>query len=126
MERKLDINQILKTFDGKPMREGMGEKAPKLTLKRVLLIYLQSAGKMNLNPDEETTAYETGIVIGASEGKTTLTTRQYDLIKKLADYGKIKNQSGQEDEIFGIEVRMQIKEIVDKAETIDKEKEGVV
>ena len=118
--KKLDLSQVIKTFEGKPFREG-DEKSAEMTLKRVILTYLRSANQMGINPDEEITAYETGIKIASCEKECELSSKEYDLVKKLADNAKIKQQ-GQEQDIFGVEIKVQVKKMVDEAEMIKENK----
>lgn len=122
MKRKLDLSQVIKNFEGKPFKETI-DKSPNLTLRFVILTYLKSAQWMGLTDNEQTIAYETGIFVAVSLGKTIFTTAQYDVIKKLADGGKIERQE-QSDYVYNLEVRLQAKEMIDSAQTIKNKTKG--
>ncbi len=117
MKKLININQVLTTFDGKPIKTGEVD----FTLRDALLTYLRNAGSMRLSDPEQSTAYITGILVAQAPTDTALelTTAQYDVIKKMADFGKVVDGSGKESEMWGtIEVKYQIKNMVDSAENV--------
>ena len=120
MKRKLDISQTFKTFEGKIIKEANDPKSPEFTLKRALLTYLRNCNNMGLDTSEQQTAFEAGFVIGAAEKETILTTNQYDVLKKLADFGAVKTPDGKDNDIFGPEIKFQMKNLVDRAEIIEE------
>jgi hypothetical protein len=113
----LDISQPLQSFDGQPLKDG--ERT--LTLKDILLAYLSQGHLMGLTPAEEGTAYGVGAKVGVGKGTVELETVEYDLLKKVCDSGKIKQQ-GQEVPLFSLVVSQQVKQLVDAAKTKEDKK----
>ena len=125
MRKRLDLSQVLKTYEGDVIKESNtpGAKgSDAMTLKRVVLNYLRNAGQMGINDSEQQSAYELGFVIGSGDKEIIISTSQYDVLKKLADKGKVKNQQGEEITIYGIEVKYQAKEMIDLAEDVEEDK----
>lgn len=120
MKRKLNIDQELSSFEGKPLKINIDDNERSFTLKDGILTYLRNSYRMNLSDHEQNAAYVLGILVGKSSGEVELTTEQYDVLKKLSDYGKSKDSaSGKEQEMWNtIEIKIQIKDMVDSAEQV--------
>jgi hypothetical protein len=118
MKRQIDLAQKFKTFEGKNYQH----EGKDFTLKDALMVYIRAASQMGLSESDQSTAYVLGFLIGKEEGKVTLTTAQYDCIKRMADSGQTSNREGTNEIWVSIEVKLQIKEMVDAAESI-KEKD---
>jgi len=109
--KTLDISQTMKTFDGEQIKSG----DENLTLKTVLLTYLSQAQSMNLSPEEQGKAYASGVLIGTTSKNTvTLEQTNYDVIKKMMDYGKIK-QGQNEAHVYNLLIHQQARNMVDAA-----------
>ena len=117
MKKVLETERVLTTFEGEPMRLGEAGGEP-ARLRDVLLVYLRNGAQMGLSEMEQSAAYEAGLKIGRAEGRAELTQGEYDVVKKLADSGRITGPGG-EGAIFGLEVSGQIKRLVDGAETVE-------
>lgn len=115
----LDVSVLLKGFDGEPIKLS-GDNDKKATLKDILIIYFNNAHKMGLDQIDKFSIYLAGMKVGTAEDKVELKQNEYDVIKKVCDYAKIK-QGSSEVEIFNIVITQQVKELVDKAPTIEKE-----
>src|SRR3990167_11365306 len=112
MTRKLDLSQILKTFEGNDITKE--DRVTPFSFKDGLLTYLRNASRMGINDNEQNTAYILGVLIGQSEGDIEISSEQYDCLKKLADFGKVKLPNGQIDEIWqSIEIKLQLKTLID-------------
>jgi len=83
-----------------------------MTLKQVILTYLNAAGQMDIDDLDKVHAYEAGMVIGLQDGEVELTVQQYDVIKKLSDKPKLKTADS---DIFGVVVSQQAKRMIDAA-----------
>jgi hypothetical protein len=115
MSKKIDTTIVLKDFEGKPIQD---EKSIEVTLKSVLLNYLQSANLMGAQTDNEKfSAYNAGLAIGSGGAQTVLEQPQYDVLKKIVDSNKIKSNN-QEQEVYRLVVHQQVKKIIDEAETV--------
>ena len=118
MRKVIDVLRTYKSFEGEDIIDS--EKAP-IQLKRILLTYIRNAEKMGLSEHEQQEAYNAGFLIAKSDDeKIELTNSQYNAIKKLSDFGKIKLPNGNEESIFSLEVKIKTREYVDSAETIDE------
>lgn len=121
-QRKINTGVVLKQFEGKPFKES--EKSDKdLTLSYVLIACMRNAQYMGLTDSEMNTAYVLGVLFGQNLNKVVqLTTEQHDTLKKITDYGKYKKPTGEESYLWELEVRIQVKKLVDDADIIkDKE-----
>ncbi len=118
MRRRIDCSCQLVDFEGKPIK--VDSKV--FTLKDGLMTYIRNAGRMGLNEEDQNIAYTLGFLLGPAEGPVELTTAQYDVIKKICDHGKVTTAPSNSEAVYGIEVRLQMKELVDKAEMIEEDK----
>lgn len=116
--KKLNISTILKSFEGNPIKDNEKE----LTLKDGLIVYIRNSTRMGLSDADQNTLYTVGFLIGTETGIVTFTSDQYDALKRMCDNGKIKGSNGAEEAIYGSEVKGQIKELVDKAESVEEKK----
>lgn len=92
-----------------------------LTVKAVLLSYLQAAHLLGVKTDgEKLSAYLAGLAIGSGGAYTELDQPQYDVLKKIVDCNVLTSQ-GENQDLFGIVVHQQIKKIIDNAETVVEE-----
>ena len=114
MTREIPLNRELLSFEGKSFNDG------KLTVKSVLLTYLRSADKMGADDAEQNNAYVLGHLIAISGDKILLNNSEYDTIKKLCDNGKITFPGEQTRSYFSLEVKLQIKQIVDDAPQVEE------
>lgn len=121
MKRKLYLQTPLKTFNGEVIKLDDKNGQP-FTLKHGLLTYLRNAMNMNLSDNEHNDAYVLGILIGQSDNEVELTTAQYDLIKKMADFAKVKGRNGDENIWVTLEIKGQLKDMVDNAENVEEKK----
>ncbi len=139
----LDVNQILTDFEGKPLRavdisfaevteqlktvdtdkwveliQDLIKKDEPVMLKTVLLRYLASANisAADISDDEKAIVYSAGNLIGMHNSKepVELVPKHYDLIKRLVDNGKIKQQ-GQLIDLYALVTSQQAKAMVDAA-----------
>lgn len=117
--KKLDVSQVMKTFDGKPIKVSDKNDEP-TTLKIVLLNYIRSSDGMGLSKDEMITAYQVGCKLGVSDKEVELSTAEYDVVKKLVDSNEVKTPDGKKLPIYGIEISQSAKIMVDNATAIEK------
>jgi len=114
--KKLKLEN-LKGFDGKPLKEG--DKV--IGLKDVLMAYLRNAHAMGLTDKEQTTAYGLGFLIAQAKESVELPNDEYDVLKKLCDNGKVKAPNGQEQQLFGVIYKEQVRQMVNDAQPIKGE-----
>ncbi len=118
MSKAIDTTIVLKDFEGNPLTD---QNKKEVTLKAVLLNYLQNCHAMGVTSEnEKLSAYLAGLAIGSGGASTQLEQAQYDIIKKLVDGNKIK-MGNSEEQLYGIVVQQQVKQILDQAENV-KEK----
>lgn len=117
MKKVIDVSQALVDFEGRPIPISENDSKP-IALKTILLAYCARAGEMGLSDLEQAGTFEAGMMVGAAGGKVELDQSQYDVLKKLADSGKIKTQQGEQD-IFGLLIKQQVKQMVNAAETLN-------
>lgn len=116
--KKVNGNIVLKDFEGNPITTSEGEGDKELRVKDVLLRYLNQANIMGVTSDQDKlSAYAAGLAVATGGDNILLEQEQYDIVKRLVDSNKIRSQ-GQEQEIYNLVVQMQVKKIVDDAETI--------
>lgn len=118
MKRSLDVTQKFENFEGKEFEEN----GSPVLLKTIVLSYLRQSDRMGLTDAEQSTAYEAGLAISHGENPVVLTSAQYNVIKKLADNGKMKDGSGAESNMFPMEVRFGAREMIDSAPMVEEEK----
>lgn len=103
-----------------PLKEDSGDEASDLTLKIILLRYLELAHNMGLK--DKTSAYCAGLAIGTGGENCQLEQVQYDAIKFLVDKNEVKDNTGKQVEVFNIVINQQVKKLVDEAEEVKDEK----
>ena len=128
MKKVLDFGRAITEFDGRAIKEqridgdGEGAKmvAVELKLKDAVLGYIRRADKMGLSSEEQSVAFILGFIIAKAEGRETLTTAQYDVIKKLADRGETTEPNGEKKPLYGFVMRQQTKKMVGEAENVEE------
>lgn len=120
MKRKLITSKILVNFEGDPIKTGDNNQR-EMTLKDGLLIYIRNANRMGLSDAEQNDAFVAGVLIGHSDGEVTLTTAEYNAVRKLCEDGKLRAANGQQEDLFNLEVKKQLFDLVDQAEGIKEE-----
>jgi len=108
------LNQMLKTFDSKNMKEGVDESSPDFLLKTVLLSYLSNGHAMGLSCPEMGIAYAVGMKVGVAKDTVELEQAEYDVLKKLCDHGQITGQGGPQ-YLFNLIINQQAKNMIDEA-----------
>jgi ribosome biogenesis protein Nip4 len=121
MKRLINLAQKLKTFEGKTIKTSEQDSSP-FPIKTALLTYVRNADRMGISQDEVSVAYQVGCKIGVSENSIELSTKEYDLLKKLVDKNYIKIPNGEQEPLYGVEIAFQLKEVVDSAEIIKEKK----
>jgi hypothetical protein len=116
----IGINEVLKTFEGEAVQDGDPAKGPTkpLTIKRALTNYIINCNLMGTTGIEQAIAYDIGILMQSSKyNDLAITQGQYDLIKRLVDNNKVKEES-----FYSCLVNQQLKRLIDNAENVpDKE-----
>lgn len=121
MKRLINLAQELKTFEGKVIKTSTADDSP-FSIKTALLTYVRNSERMGINQGEMSIAYQVGCKIGVSDTSVELSSDEYDLLKKIVDKNNITLPNGSEEPIYGVEIAIQLKEIIDTSEII-KEKE---
>lgn len=85
MATKINLNQVIKSLDGKPIKDG-SEDGKKFTLKAVICNALGSGYQdemKNLTPSEVVMRYSLSLDIFKAKSEMELTGEEIELIKKL-------------------------------------------
>jgi len=117
MKKVIKINTPITSFT----KEQLVENDVPMTLKTVLLHYLNVVHLMNMQANEEMSLYFIGRQIGestdAADAVIILTMQDYTLLKKLADNSKVI-QNGQAIPVFNLVVTQQARILLEQAENI--------
>lgn len=114
--RKIDTSTVLLNLKNEPLTIKDEGKVRDMTLGDALLTYVASAHQMKAKDHDIPLLYSAGKKI-AEEGVVELGQGEYDAVKRLADDGTLKGQSGAE-HIFSIIISQQVKELVDGADVV--------
>lgn len=115
-KRIIPLAREIVDYEGKAVKDG--EKG--LTLKKVLLTYVFSSNDLGLSQDDQHVIHILGFLFGSENGDVTVTTEQYDALKRMVDtMGKLQRSGGQ---LYVNLVAFQAKDLVDEAEIIQEEK----
>ena len=88
-----------------------------ITLKLILLVYLRQAGQMVdaagsvFNETDQALLHEIALKI-AGNSTLELGDTEFDLLKRLADSGKVKPAQGDAMPLYGNEIRMEVRRLV--------------
>lgn len=120
--KKLNVTTILKDFSGEDLEKEEGEKKEKVTLKHILLRFIELAHLMGLSPSEQQSLYFAGLAIGTGGENCILEEDQYSVLKKIVDLNKVNPGKPTESDMYNVLYSQQTKFLVDDAETFKKEK----
>lgn len=119
MYAELNVNAVLTTFEGKEMRWDESPDSPVFTLRDAILRYVRLAPAMGLNDQDQDVAYAIGMAVGShpadSDQPLGLTKQQYRTLLRLVQNGKVKRPGSPDEYVWGIEVRIQAKNLVESA-----------
>lgn len=115
-QKVIDFSRVLMNYDGTPLEEN----EEKITLKKVVIGYILQSSRMNMSDDDQMTLHGLGFGIAKSNGEVTLTTKEYDALKRLVDTGTIQTPQGAKEQLYTNLVRFQVKDAVDEAKTADQ------
>lgn len=114
MKKILKIDTQLTGFSDEVLKDDDGI-AP-LTLKAALLKYISLAHLMKLNGSDELNLYLIGRKIGKAATEVKLDLQEYNLLKRVADMGKVFGAQNQEQPIYTVVVSQQVRLLLEEAE----------
>ncbi len=118
MSKSLDVSQVLKDFEGKPYQTKDSDgTVHDRTLREILLAYCANGHAMSLTPEEEGVVFAVVLRLGNANGVVTFEQREYNVLKKIVDNGKI-GKPPQDQYLFVLPITHQVRQMVDAADTV--------